>query len=425
MSSDLFQENTPVIQPTKLRDEEEILTALVEEFNTIFRRESLEQNLSLVSKMNSSLEIPITMIYRDKKIQSISTNLALIREALSRSTSVQYDKEREILKPLFKARKNKIYVNKMPENLKTEILNTIYSSPEYNERISDKLIDSIRCYNIILKSEEAAASLYNKIKSKLNPNSSFDLIWEFEDLYSNLLQKAQDSYKTQSYNFPDPSFGMNPYGNFFYGMQQNFNMMPPNPFGYRGGNPYNNNYYNGYYNNMFIRKAQDENDDYYDQGGRQGRRKDNRFRKGQNVKKDKNRNHISEEDFDDPSKFPPLGSSTDFVSYKKDDKKPESVEEEKIQTIPEVKLDTNKKAEDIKPAESKKLIRIKRSAMIDIFKKISTQVKPHESLKAFEAGLPVLSLAANPDLEAINPTPPKEVMSTPKLNATTPKLNAK
>jgi hypothetical protein len=59
---------------------------------------------------------------------------------------------------------------------------------------------------------------------------------------------------------------MNPYGNYYYGMQQNFGMMPPmNPFGFRGPNPYNNNYYNGYYNQMFIRKAQDEND--YDNYG--------------------------------------------------------------------------------------------------------------------------------------------------------------
>jgi hypothetical protein len=53
MSSDLFQENTPgklyvpdsilVIEPTKLRDEEEILTALVDEVTKINIYDSLVQ----------------------------------------------------------------------------------------------------------------------------------------------------------------------------------------------------------------------------------------------------------------------------------------------------------------------------------------------------------------------------------------------
>jgi hypothetical protein len=94
---------------------------------------------------------------------------------------------------------------------------------------------------------------------------------------------------------------------------------------------------------------------FLDQGGRQNRRKNDRFRKGgQGKKYEKTRNQISEEDFDDPSKFPPLGSSLNTEAAdtsKKEEKKPEPVvEEEKVQTIPEVKLDTTKKAEDVGPA---------------------------------------------------------------------------
>jgi hypothetical protein len=48
----------------------------------MFKRENLEQNPYLVFKMNQSLEIPITAIYKDKRTTAITTNLALIREVL-------------------------------------------------------------------------------------------------------------------------------------------------------------------------------------------------------------------------------------------------------------------------------------------------------------------------------------------------------
>lgn len=46
----------------------------------MFIRENLEANPSLVFKMNSNLEIPVTAMYKDRKVGSICTNLAIIRE---------------------------------------------------------------------------------------------------------------------------------------------------------------------------------------------------------------------------------------------------------------------------------------------------------------------------------------------------------
>jgi hypothetical protein len=49
--------------------------------------------------------------------------------------------------------------------------------------------------------------------------------------------------------------------------------------------------------------------------------------------------------------------------------------------------------------------------MIDLFKKISGLIKPHEELGLLDIALPVLNLSGKPDLEAVNPTPPKEVVN--------------
>ncbi len=48
----------------------------------MFKRENLESNPYLIFKMNANLEIPVTAIYKDKKISAICTNLAIIREVI-------------------------------------------------------------------------------------------------------------------------------------------------------------------------------------------------------------------------------------------------------------------------------------------------------------------------------------------------------
>jgi len=49
----------------------------------MFKRENLETNPYLIFKMNANIEIPVTAIYKEKKISSICTNLAIIREVKS------------------------------------------------------------------------------------------------------------------------------------------------------------------------------------------------------------------------------------------------------------------------------------------------------------------------------------------------------
>jgi hypothetical protein len=100
----------------------------------------------------------------------------------------------------------------------------------------------------------------------MNKDSLMEIHLEYEDLYLDLLQKAQDIIKTQTLNpeeqsnIPYEAFYQN-YG-YYYGMNSYVNpymgMMGRGSYGYRGGSNYNNQYYNNYYNQMFIRKAQDE-----------------------------------------------------------------------------------------------------------------------------------------------------------------------
>lgn len=55
-------------------------------------------------------------------------------------------------------------------------------------------------------------------------------------------------------------------------------------------------------------------------------------------------------------------------------------------------------------------IRLKKSAMIDMFKKISADIKPNENIKNLEATLPIFNMTGQADLEQINPTPPRDVV---------------
>ena len=53
----------------------------------MFTREGMETNPYLIFKMNSSLEIPVTAIYKDKRVSAICTNLAIIREVTDPSNT--------------------------------------------------------------------------------------------------------------------------------------------------------------------------------------------------------------------------------------------------------------------------------------------------------------------------------------------------
>jgi len=160
-------------------------------------------------------------------------------------------------------------------------MNLIYDAPEYSEKVIDKYLENLKSYNIVLKTEEAAASLLERINSQLNEESQTEILWQYEDLYLNLVERAQDYLKkSQTIGIQDPQhampmdlysqnynyyYGMNPYGNPYAGV--------PNPYGGYRGMGYGNYYYNGYYNQMFIRKAQDEQNeqDYPEQEYRVGR----------------------------------------------------------------------------------------------------------------------------------------------------------
>jgi hypothetical protein len=454
MSNDLFKENTPLFEQSEERDEEEIVSSIANELNHMFTRENLETYPYIVFKMNSRLEIPITALYKDKRISTISTNLALIREGLARSQEIIYDKEKEIIRPKIKALKNKILLNKILDNEKNDLMRTIYDSPEYSEKASDKYLENVKSYNIVMKNEESAATLVEKIRAKLGEKSQTELVWEYEDLYLNLVQKAQDSMKYQSQNMNpnqtqpntasyDPYmqnynyyYGMNPYGNPY---------MMSNPYGYRGGMGYggNNYYYNnsgsGYYNQMFIRKAQDEP---YDQdqespeyGGRYGggRKKERYHKKGQGKyrgergdrgeggyrERDRDRKTISAEEIEkktmvNQENFPPLVSTVDSKSTNI------------IEALSPEKKDKEEKVEP--KVEDTKRVRYDRHALIDIFKKISPSLKPNEVLKTFNnEEIPIFEVEAQPSLEFITPSiiVRKESRGTPKINPLTPKQNPK
>lgn len=379
--------------------EEELIKTLIDEFNNMFTREHLETNPYIVFKMNSSLEIPVTAIYKDKKISSICTNLAIIREALTQSTSLTYNREKEVITPNIPKLKNKIVINKISDLEKDKIFKTIYQSPEFIHKSSDKYIENLKNYILVLRTEQQAQSLHDKIKAALNPDSHVDLHLEHEDLYLDLLQKAQEMMKTYNVNpeaqsnFPYDAYyqnygyyyGMNPYGGAYGGMMGG-------QYGYRGAANYNQ-YYNSYQNQMFIRKAQDEANETEHQRGEHhsysGKKKDRYSKKPffpqkQLRSETKNKNQMSPEEITrrtrvNSENFPPL------------------VMGEKLE-----RLEQESKAEETGPQER---IKHHKDDIIKLFKEVEASVKPNALLFRFkEQDVPVLNLGAKPNLEFIQPT---------------------
>jgi uncharacterized protein with HEPN domain len=418
MSTDFKEETHQVLDTREPMSEEDIIKALVEEFNAMFLRENLETNPSLVFKMNSSLEIPVTAIYKDKKVSSICTNLAIIREALSNSNSITYNREKEIIIPKIKAMRNKIILDKIPDIEKDKIFKTIYQAPEYVQKLSDKYIENLKSYTLNLRSEESANTLVEKIKGAVHKDSQLVIRVEHEDLYLDLLQKAQDVMKSQSVNpeeqgnFAYDAFYQN-YGYFYGGQFGNpyMGMMGGNPYGgYRGGN-FNNQYYSNYYNNMFIRKAQDEANEaepqrgeYY--GGRynSAKKKGERYGKKPYFKNPKSEHKdvskMSPEEIKRRTRlnsgdFPPLHSG----------EKGSPREEEQVKT--EVQAPTQVVPETEK--HSKTRLKFDKDQLIKYFKQVEADIKPNENLKKFkEHDIPILNLGAKPNLEFIEPHPVKK-----------------
>jgi len=142
---------------------------------------------------------------------------------------------------------------------------------------------------------------------------------------------------------------------------------------------------------------------------------------------DKEKKIISSEEIEkktavNAENFPPLVSNMEIIntnifeslSPEKNAKKEKEAEREK---------------ENIKEENSKENKRIKysRHDLVDLFKKLSDNLKPNEILKHFSADeIPVLELNAKPELEFINPTVIKrEVRTTPKTIPLTPKQQPK
>jgi len=417
MSTDFKEETHHVIETKEPLSEEEIIKTLIDEFNSMFTREGMETNPYLIFKMNSSLEIPITAIYKDKRVSAICTNLAIIREALSKATSLTYNREKEIILPKFKPLRNKIVLNKIPDSEKDKIFRVVYQSPEYIHKISDKYIENLKSYTLILRSEQNADSLVEKIKAVVHKDTQLQISQEYEDLYLDLLQKAQDIMKFQNshpeeqMNFPYDAYFQN-YG-YFYGLNPygGMGMMGQGQYGgpsFRGAANYNNQFYNNnYYNQMFIRKAQDETTEEPQRGeyhGRYGKKKDKYskkpyFPKNQRGTQSDSKNQISNEEIKKRTRinsenFPPLISETI------------------TQNTEEVRAEEQAKAQELEQAKKNRQ-RYDKDDIIRIFKQAGSNVKPNEKLlKVNEQTMPIINLNARPNLEFIQASPIRKQSET-------------
>lgn len=386
MSADFRDEPQQIVEAREPLSEEQLITTLTNEFDSMFTREKLEANPYLVFKMNSNLEIPVTAMYKDRKVASVCTNLAIIREALSRSSSIVYDKEKGIVTPKLSAKKNKLVLNRIPDSDKDKIFKVIYQSPEYIQKISDKYIENLRTYTIILRTEEQAQSLVQKIKAVIPSDCQIDMNLETEALYLDILQKAQENARNPSFapeaGIPYDAY-MQGYG-YYYGMNQAY-MGQMRGYGYRGSNSHSQ--YNGYGNQMFIRRAQDEKfeaepekEDYnghYKKKDRYAKRTP--YQKHEKREAKHNKPQMSPEEIKrrthvDSENFPPL-------------------------VIQEAKPVVEKQEEVVAEPEVQGKFKITQDELIKVFRQVEGDLKANKILSKFADKVPVLNLEAKPALE--------------------------
>lgn len=164
--------------------------------------------------------------------------------------NAHYDQDNEIIKIDLKPLRNKLILNKIDDEERSQTLKIVFDAPEYGRRISDKYIDKIKSYEVIFKSEEDATSVHSLLKEHIPKESKIEIQQIFEDLYVHLLQKAQDQIRYQQIEQNSEL--------------QNEIMMQQQAYAYYNGGYYypgmynNMNYYYGYpQNQMFIRKSGD------------------------------------------------------------------------------------------------------------------------------------------------------------------------
>jgi len=75
--------------------------------------------------MSANLEIPLFVIAKEKKIQTITQNITLIQEALSKIKNVSYEKNADFLKVKLPSFRNKVLVQNINREDKEVLLKFI------------------------------------------------------------------------------------------------------------------------------------------------------------------------------------------------------------------------------------------------------------------------------------------------------------
>jgi len=387
---------------------------------------------------------------------SITQNVALIKEVLSQTKNITFEKDKDLLHVNIRPLRNKIVVHKIGADEKEYFLKMVANRPEYANKASDKYYYAYHSYTLAMVTEKDALSLYEYLKT-IQLRTEPEVSLEQENPYLNLLQKAQDTIKSHGGEYQQQSYP-SPSGNQF---DQNYNnYYPPNYFygnpyymmaqqyGYRGGANQNYYYnYNNYQNSMFIRKAQeDENEsavsnetssrrggggDYYQKqyygkpsyksrGGYKSYNRDDYYESNK-----KHYNHVSKEEREQRTRinsenFPPLagvdGEGPKQKSFEPEHRlspiRQESRENKDTKDVKDSK-DTKdtKESEQTNPEEAKdnkeKRIRYKRDDMILAYNNLNG-VKINKSLLKYnEEDVPVLDKKAKAALELIDPSPKK------------------
>jgi len=209
-------ENTP-------RSDEELEQELIRHLEFLFDLNNLKTNRYLIKFASINFEIPIHIIYEEKRIKDITMKKDLILQALKKVNNVEVIKG-IFVKPKYEPIRNKIIVKQIDSTNEAKFITFLNELSEYKQAVPEdytpKFDSKLNTITVECKDNAAAKTLFTFLNNTKFQENPIDVLLTEENLYitclENLKTVKEYGYRSQPYSkFPQQYQGYNQ--NFMYG----------------------------------------------------------------------------------------------------------------------------------------------------------------------------------------------------------------
>jgi len=143
---------------------EELLDAIRKQVEYYFSRQNLANDPFLVQHMNNQLYVPIDFIANFKLVKNLTQDVAQLREAIRKSTSVVLDETESRIKPNFNLPRNTVILRDIPSNTNIEEVRAIFSDDNMPTRIQSQIGDN---WFVVFETDDQALLALDQIRGKM------------------------------------------------------------------------------------------------------------------------------------------------------------------------------------------------------------------------------------------------------------------